>query len=159
MHSRCIIHKVMLVHMMSCQSFSSRNTRGVIKPEQPSDQPLTSRGGWHLGHALARGHGGAGCIAGVVEDWWDTCLGRVGRLSRCDTTVWASKPPSLQIVGFAEFGLKTRQCWSQWESVVARGITAKGASRWSNFMWSGWPSDRKHRSWSISPPVDSIGFM
>jgi hypothetical protein len=29
MHSRCIIHNIMPMHMMLCQSFSSRNTRGI----------------------------------------------------------------------------------------------------------------------------------
>jgi hypothetical protein len=29
MHPRCIIHNEIPMHMMSCQSFSSRNTRGI----------------------------------------------------------------------------------------------------------------------------------
>jgi hypothetical protein len=39
-------------------------------------------------------------------------------------------------------GLKTRQ-WRFWRELVAAcGITAKGASRQSNFMWSVYPSDK-----------------
>jgi hypothetical protein len=34
MHPRCIIHNEMPMHMMSCQSFSSRNTRGVTLPRR-----------------------------------------------------------------------------------------------------------------------------
>jgi hypothetical protein len=34
MHPRCIIHNEMSMHMMSCQSFSSRNTRGVTLPRR-----------------------------------------------------------------------------------------------------------------------------
>jgi hypothetical protein len=40
---------------------------------------VTSLGGWHLGHALTRGCGGAGCVGSAVEDCWDTCPGRGGR--------------------------------------------------------------------------------
>jgi hypothetical protein len=36
--------------------------------------------------------------------------------------------------------------------VVAHGVTVKGESRQSKFMWSMWPSDKKPRSWSISCP-------
>jgi hypothetical protein len=39
------------------------------------------------------------------------------------------------------------------------GITTKGVSRRSNFVWSEWPSDRKPRILSISPPVEWIGSM
>jgi hypothetical protein len=35
---------------------------------------VTSHGGSHLGHTLARGHGGVDRVAGVVEDRWDTRL-------------------------------------------------------------------------------------
>jgi hypothetical protein len=38
-------------------------------------------------------------------------------------------------------GPKTRRWRFQWKSVVACGITAKGASRRSNFMWSVWSWD------------------
>ena len=41
---------------------------------------VTSRGGLHLGHVLARGRGGASRVAGPVEDWQDTCLGCEGRI-------------------------------------------------------------------------------
>jgi hypothetical protein len=36
--------------------------------------------------------------------------------------------------------------------VAACGITAKGALRRNNFVWSVWPSYRKPRSWSILAP-------
>jgi hypothetical protein len=54
-------------------------------PEQPGDHL------WWLilGHALARGRGGLGCVIGAVEDWRDTCLGRGGRArDAIVTTVW-----------------------------------------------------------------------
>jgi hypothetical protein len=35
-----------------------------------------------------------------------------------------------------ELGLKTRRWQFQQEVVAARGITAKGASRRTNFVWS-----------------------
>jgi hypothetical protein len=43
--------------------------------------------------------------------------------------------------------------------VVARGVTAKGASRQSNFMWSVWPSDQKPCSSSLMPLAEWIDFM
>jgi hypothetical protein len=36
---------------------------------------VTSHGGWHLGHALTRGCGRAGHVAGTIEVWRDRCLG------------------------------------------------------------------------------------
>jgi hypothetical protein len=39
---------------------------------------VTSHIDWHLGDALMRGCGEAGHVAGMVEDWWDMCLGRAG---------------------------------------------------------------------------------
>jgi hypothetical protein len=55
--------------------------------------------------------------------------------------------------------LKTRR-WRFWmEPVATRGVIAEGASRWSNSVWTTWPSDQKPRSWSISPPVEWIGSM
>jgi hypothetical protein len=61
---------------------------------------VTSRGGLHLGHVLARGRGGASRVAGPVEDWQDTCLGCGdahavqyswwfgGRTSKIHPTLW-----------------------------------------------------------------------
>jgi hypothetical protein len=47
-------------------------------------------------------------VAGVVEDWWDTCLGHVGHAhGAIFTAVWWFGPqnqPALWMVGFAEFG-------------------------------------------------------
>jgi hypothetical protein len=44
---------------------------------------------------LARGRGGAGRVADMVEDWWDTCLGR-GDTHALRYSLW-----------FAGLGLKT----------------------------------------------------
>jgi hypothetical protein len=42
-----------------------------------------------MGHTLTRGHGGTGHAANVIEDWWDTCLGRGGRARGAIlTAVW-----------------------------------------------------------------------
>jgi hypothetical protein len=107
---------------------------------------MTSRGGSNLGHTLARGRGGAGRVAGTVENWWYTCSGRGGRT--CGALlkmVWwliLEKPPSATDRGFStEFGLKTRRWRFQHESEAARGVIAKGVSRRRNFVWSAWPSD------------------
>ena len=46
MHSRCIIHTEILVQMMSCQSFSFGNTRGVTSfpPKNKSRPEINARG-------------------------------------------------------------------------------------------------------------------
>jgi hypothetical protein len=67
--------------------------------------------------------------------------------------------PALQIMGLLSLGLKTRWWWFQRESKASHGIITEGASRRSNFVWSTWLSDKYPRSWSISPPVEWIGFM
>jgi hypothetical protein len=66
---------------------------------------VTSRDGWHLGHALAWGDGGVDRVADVVEDWRDTCLvvEDVHEM-RCSLRGWASNHPALRMMGFAEFG-------------------------------------------------------
>jgi hypothetical protein len=46
---------------------------------------VTGRGGWHLGHTLARGHGGASHVVDTIEDWRYTCLGHGGTHMRHDT--------------------------------------------------------------------------
>jgi hypothetical protein len=114
---------------------------------------LITRGGCHLGHAVTWGCGRVNHVAGVVEDWGDTCPGRGG------LKVWASKPPNALRMGDWRLDLKTRRWQFQWESVATRGIIAKGASRRSNFMWSAWPLDQKPRNLSISPSVEWIGSM
>jgi hypothetical protein len=50
MHSRCNIHNEMLMHMMSCQSFSSCNTRGVTVSMRRS----TAVGSGDLSNSLSR---------------------------------------------------------------------------------------------------------
>jgi hypothetical protein len=65
---------------------------------------VTSYGSWHLGHALARGRGRAGYVAGAVEDWRDTCPGRGGRACGAILTMvwWLSleKTPCAMDGGF-----------------------------------------------------------
>jgi hypothetical protein len=86
---------------------------------------VTTRGGWQLGHALARGHGKAGRVTGTVEDWRDTYPGRGGahavhysRLFRG----WSSKPTS---------------CWYCW--VLASKLNGDGHSgNWRWHMVSSW---------------------
>jgi hypothetical protein len=69
---------------------------------------VASRGGRHLGHALARGRGGVDRVAGTVEDWRDTRL-----VVEDAHAVWYSRQvwwfgpqnhPALWMPGFAEFG-------------------------------------------------------
>jgi hypothetical protein len=116
---------------------------------------VTSHSGWHLGHALVRGCGGVSRVAGTVENWWDTCPGH-GGCAHCAilTAVWWLSIKNTMRCGWRillSLGLKTR--WRRFwrEPVEVRGITVKGVSRRSNFVWSVWPSDRKPRSWSLLP--------
>jgi hypothetical protein len=76
--------------------------------------------------------------------------------------VWWSGLKTTLLYGWRvllSLGLKTWWRWFQREPMVACGITTKGVSRRSTFMWSAWPSDQKPRSLSILPLeewIDSI---
>jgi hypothetical protein len=73
---------------------------------------------------------------------------------------WASRNhPTLRMEGLAEFGLKTWQWWFQQELEEARGVITRVVSRWSNFVWSAWPSNQYPKSWSILPPTGWICSM
>jgi hypothetical protein len=116
---------------------------------------VTRRGGWHLGHTRAQGHGGVGRVADVVEDC-GTHVQDVGDMHMVRYSwhfgSWSSK--TTLHCGWRvllSLGLKTRRWRFERESLVARDITTKCASRQSNFVWSTWPSDWKPRSWSIFP--------
>jgi hypothetical protein len=77
---------------------------------------VTSLGGWHLGHAFARGRGGVDRVAGMIEDWRDTSDrgGRAwGGVLTTGLVVWASKPPNAMDGGF---------CWV-WASKLGGGGT------------------------------------
>jgi hypothetical protein len=123
---------------------------------------VTNRGDWHLGHALVRGRGGVDRVAGVSRTggtrvWsWRTCTrcgvhDRFGGLGLKTTQRY-------KCLVLLTLGLKTRRWRFRRELVAARGVIAEGASRRSNSVWRTWPSDRKPRSWSISPPVELIGL-
>jgi hypothetical protein len=84
-----------------------------------------------------------------------------GAVLMTSLVVRASKPPNTLDGGF---------CWvwaSKLDGGGSRGNRLRhvawsrggGASRRSNSLWKTWPSDRKPRSWSISPPVEWIGSM
>jgi hypothetical protein len=88
----------------------------------PRDQchRVTSRGGWHLGHALTWGRGGAGLVASIVEDWGDTCLGRGGRTHTVRYSLWfggwsSKNHPALQTTGFD-------RVWPQNSVAILAGI-------------------------------------
>jgi hypothetical protein len=116
---------------------------------------VTSCGGWHLGHALARGHGGADRVAGAIEDWRDMYPWRGGRARTVILTVVSVVEPqnhlTLRTTGFWP-GLvsKLGGGGSGENRKVARGIIAKGASRQNNFVWNAWLLDKNLRSWFIS---------
>jgi hypothetical protein len=86
-----------------------------------------------------KGHGGAGHVASMVEDWKDMCSVHGGMSTRCDTHgVWwwnLEKTPNAIDDGFS----------------IESGIIMEGASRQNNFVWSTWTSDQNSRSWSILP--------
>jgi hypothetical protein len=121
----------------------------------------------------------------VVADTWDThsCEDVVGwtmlpawsRTGGTRVLSWRTCTQCRTHDGFGGLGLKTTQCYGcrvllslgLKNSTVAvlegtggaHGITAKGASRQSNFLCSVWPSDQKTRSLSILPPKEWIGSM
>jgi hypothetical protein len=69
---------------------------------------VTSRGGWHLGHAIARGCGGVDRVADVVDDWRDTrvVVEDVHEVWYSQWVWWfgPQNHPALRMVGFAKFG-------------------------------------------------------
>jgi hypothetical protein len=69
---------------------------------------VTSHGGWHMGHALARGCGGVDRVTDVVKYWQHTCLVVEDVYEvQCSRWVWWFGPqnhPVLWMAGFAEFG-------------------------------------------------------
>jgi hypothetical protein len=87
-------------------------------------------------------------VASVVEDGQDTRLIMEDvHEVRCSRRVLLS------------LGLKTWRWRFQREPVAARGVITEGASWRSNSLGRMWPSNRKPRSWSISPPVEWIGSV
>jgi hypothetical protein len=58
-----------------------------------------------------------------------------------------------RMTGFIEFGPQNLTVRFRWESEATNGVTAKGASRRSNFVWRVWLSDAYYRSWYILPLV------
>jgi hypothetical protein len=99
---------------------------------------VTSRGGWHLGHALARGLGGVDRVSSVVENWRDTRLVvedvQRGAVLTTSLVVWASKLPSATDGKF---------CWvwaSKLDSDGSRG------NRWRHVAWT-----RRVRQGEASP--------
>jgi hypothetical protein len=123
---------------------------------------VTSRGGWHLGHAVARVCGRAVCVVGAIEYWRDTCLGHgdthVVRYSQ-RFGGWSSKPAALRTVGFrlrlaskpgggnSSGNYRRYMVWSRW-CIKANKLRVKSVVIGEN-----------SRSWSISPPVEWIGYM
>jgi hypothetical protein len=79
-----------------------------------------------------------------VQDMGDTHMARYsGRFGG-----WASKPPcATDDMVLLSSGPKTRWWLFRRESVATCCVIAKVVSRWSNFVWSAWSSDRKPRSW------------
>jgi hypothetical protein len=63
------------------------------------------------------------------------------------------------MAGFAEFGPQNSAMVVLVGIGAAHGITAKGASTRSNFVWSVWLSDGKPRSWSILSLAEWIDSM
>jgi hypothetical protein len=104
------------------------------------------------------------CVSYAIEDWQDTCPRHGGHArSVILMAVWwlsLKKQPCAMDDGFSfEFGLRTRRRRFQRESVAARAITMKGASKRSKFAWIVGPSYRKPKSWSILPLVEWIDSM
>jgi hypothetical protein len=113
---------------------------------------VTNHSGWHLGHTHAWTCGRADRVAGTVEDWRDSGPGCGGRAcGALLTEVLGLSLKTIQLLVFAEFGLKTLWWWFRRESKVVRGFIVKGVSRRNNFVWSAWPSDQYPRSWSNCP--------
>jgi hypothetical protein len=130
-------------------------------PEQPGDQQWWLIPGththvrtWWSEPCCRRDRGLTGHASGHVG------LAR-GAILTVGLVVWASKSPDatddrfcgVWALKLGDSGFGRNQC------VVARGVTTKVASRRSNFVWSVWSSDRKHRTWSILSLTEWIYSM
>lgn len=96
---------------------------------------LTSCGGSHVGHALARGHGRVDCVRrcgqglmGHVSKIWGHACGAL-----LATVSWLSLKTTYMLV-LLNLDLKTRWWRFRQESEATRDIITKGVSRRSNFV-------------------------
>jgi hypothetical protein len=101
----------------SC-GFVPMNRRRMSVGTWPRDQRgrVTSRDGWHLGHARAQGRDRADHVADAIEYWRDTCPGRGGRAcGALLTTVLVDAPQNHPAAGFAKFGPQNSTMWFRWD--------------------------------------------
>jgi hypothetical protein len=100
---------------------------------------------WHDQRLARHAFGCRGCARGTIfmEIWW------LSLKSTMHYEWWV----------LMSLGLKTRGRRFRREPTVARGVTAMGAWRQSNFVWSMWSLDQKSRSWSILLMAEWIDSM